>query len=275
MSYFLWAILSGAFFSLFLIGGLFFFGANLKHRIYGLLHANFYFLRDYHIEYWAPIVGVTVFLSGYMLLESLVYAGIAFILFLLFFYGLLRQLNLHLHRQIIAEIPFFLRLLGAALQSGLSVQSALQQIISEWQGPLRKELSLLLRELQVGVPLIKALGNLRGRMPVPAVNMMTLALEVSLRSGGTVAPLLDEIAENIQQRIELQNKISALSLQGKLQAYVLTIVPYLLLAALYWLDKSWVLPFKESLIGNLVFSFCLLMSVVGFFIIQRMVNIRI
>src|SRR5699024_12049210 len=112
MSYFLWAILSGAFFSLFLIGGLFFFGSNLKHTIYDLLHANFYFLRDYHIEYWAPIVGVTVFLSGYMLLESLVYAGIALILFLLFFYVLLRLLILFLHRQIIAEFLFFFLFVG-------------------------------------------------------------------------------------------------------------------------------------------------------------------
>ncbi|HLR29672.1 MAG TPA: type II secretion system F family protein [Paenalcaligenes sp.] len=275
MSYFLWAILSGIFFSLFLIGGLFFFGASLKHRIYGLLHANFYFLRDYHIEYWAPITGVAVFLSGYILLNSLVYSGLVLFLFLLFVYALLKQLNFHLHRKIISEIPFFLRLLGAALQSGLSVQSALQETISDWQGPLRKELSLLLRELQVGVSLLNALENFRGRMPVPAVNMMTLALEVSLRSGGTVAPLLEEIAENIQQRIELQNKISALALQGKLQAHVLTIVPYLLLAALYWLDKSWVLPFKESLIGNVVLSLCLLMSVIGFFVIQKMVDIRI
>src|SRR5699024_9926140 len=163
MSYFLWAILSGIFFSLFLIGGLFYFGASLKHGIYGLLHANFYFFRGYHIEYWAPITGVAVFLSGYILLNSLVYSGLVLFLFLLFVYALLKQLNFHLHRKIISEIPFFLRLLGAALQSGLSVQSALQETISDWQGPLRKELSLLLRELQVGVSLLNALENFRGR----------------------------------------------------------------------------------------------------------------
>lgn len=275
MSYFFWAILSGTFFALFVISGLFIFGTTIKHRLYGLLYANFYFLRDYHIEYWAPGIGVAVFLGAYTLLGTLIYSSVALFLFLFFMYVLLKKINLYLHQKIIAEIPFFLRLLGAALRSGLSVQSALQEIIHQWQGPLRKELSLLLRELQVGVPLVNALANFRQRMPVPAVNMMTMALEVSLRSGGAVAPLLDELAENIQHRIELQHKISALSLQGKMQAYVLTVVPYLLMAVLYWLDESWVMPFKESLIGNIIFSLCLLMSVVGFFIIQKMVNIRL
>jgi len=260
---------------LFLIVGLFFFGTGLKDSLYKILYANFYFLRDYYIEYWVISAGVAVFLCGYVVLSSLVYAAVLLVLFLFFVYVFLKQFNLFLHKKIVSEIPFFLRLLGASLQSGLSVQSALQEIIQQWKGPLGKELSLLLRELQIGISLVDALARFRERVPVPAVHMMTLALEVSLRSGGSVAPLLNEIAENIQQRIELQNKISALSLQGKLQAYVLTAVPYLLLVVLYWLDESWVMPFKQSLIGNVVFSLCVLMSVIGFVIIQRMVNIRI
>lgn len=273
--YFIWAILSGMALSAFFIGLLFFLGGSFKSRVYSLLYDNFYFLRDYHIEYWVLSTGVIVFLLGYAVLNSVIYSGLLLFLSLFLVYTILKKLNFYVHQKIVAEIPFFLRLLSASLQSGLSIQSALQEIISQWKGPLKKELGLLLRELQVGVSLVEALAHLRTRVPIAAIQMMSLALEVSLRSGGSVAPLLDEIAENIQLRIELQHKISALSLQGKLQAYVLTAIPYILLVVLYWLDESWVEPFKSSLVGNLVFSLCIVMSIVGFLVIQKMVTIRL
>lgn len=257
--YYVWAILFGALLSLALVFLLFIYGQNIKKRFYNLLYRNFYFLREYYIEYWALSAAVIVFFVVYFSFYSVIYALLAVIACLFLLYLILNALNQYIQKKIVADIPFFLRLLAAALQSGLSMQSAITEIVQSWQGPLRKELSLLLRELQVGVSLAQALQNLRQRLPAEGIEMMTLSLEVAIQSGGSVAPLLHKIADNINQKVELEHKISALSMQGKLQAYVLTAVPYLLLVVLYWLDKDWVKPFKETLLGHLVLGFCVLM----------------
>src|SRR5690625_7011324 len=106
MSYFFWAILSGTFFALFVISGLFIFGTTIKHRLYGLLYANFYFLRDYHLEYGAPAMGVAVFLGAYTLLGTLIYSRVALFLFLFFLYVLLKKFNLYFHQRLINKVPF-------------------------------------------------------------------------------------------------------------------------------------------------------------------------
>jgi|SRR5690625_91546 len=273
--YYVWAILFGALLSLALVFLLFIYGQNIKKRFYNLLYRNFYFLREYYIEYWALSAAVIVFFVVYFSFYSVIYALLAVIACLFLLYLILNALNQYIQKKIVADIPFFLRLLAAALQSGLSMQSAITEIVQSWQGPLRKELSLLLRELQVGVSLAQALQNLRQRLPAEGIEMMTLSLEVAIQSGGSVAPLLHKIADNINQKVELEHKISALSMQGKLQAYVLTAVPYLLLVVLYWLDKDWVKPFKETLLGHLVLGFCVLMSGAGFYLINKMVKIKV
>lgn len=251
------------------------YGQELKSKLYGFLDRNFYFLRDYHIEYWLINISVVIFFIAYYITQKVIYAVLLNTLSLICFYFLLEFINNYIERKIEQEIPSFLRLLAASLQAGQSLHSALKDTIQSCQGPLKKEMNFVLRELQVGLSLQQALTHLRQRMPTPSVNMMTLSLEVAFNSGASIAELLHELASSIQQKIELQYKIQALSLQGRLQAYVLTAVPYVLLALLYWVDASWIMPFTQTLAGNIVLAFCVLMSITGFYFIKKIVDIKI
>lgn len=262
-------------FSVFLLIFLFIYGQNLKRYFYQTLDSNFYFLRNYHLEYWLVFTALVVFFSVYISFFSVVYAFFSVLVFLVLFYYLLKKINKYITRRIETDIPLFLRILAAGLQSGLSIQAALQETVENWQGPLKREMALLLRELQLGGGLAQGLRHLRERLPSTGVVMMSLSLEVALTSGGSVAPLLNSIAETINQKIELQQKISTLTFQGKLQAVLLTIIPYILLAVLYAIDTEWLNPFFDSLIGNVVLIICFLMSLAGFVVINKMTNIKI
>lgn len=251
------------------------YGQSLKSLFYDLLQRNFYFLREYNIEYWLMYLSVFLFFLWYLLIANIIYAAGLTLAILFIFYLLLNFINSRIEQKLEREIPSFLRLLAASLQAGQSMQIALRDTVQGCQGPLKKELNYVLRELQVGLSLNEALKNLRSRMPTPSVNMMTLSLEVAFKSGASIADLLHELAESINQELELQYKIQALSLQGRLQAYVLTAVPYILLMVLYWVDKSWIIPFTQTVLGNMVLGFCFVMSAVGFYIIRKLVNIKV
>src|SRR5690625_339782 len=251
------------------------YGHSLKKRLYDTLHKNFYFLRDYHIEYWFIYFFLFVFFISYFVFEVIVYAVLFTLLSLVFLYFLLNTINSYIERKIEREIPSFLRLLAASLQAGQSLQSALKDTVQSIQGPLKKEMSYVLRELQIGLSFNEALSNLRTRMPSPSISMMAISLQVASQSGASIADLLHELASSINQKIELHYKVQALSLQGRLQAYVLTAVPYIMLAVLYWVGESWITPFNGTLLGNADLGFCLLMSVVGFYFIKIMVNINV
>lgn len=251
------------------------YGQSLKSLFYDLLQRNFYFLREYNIDYWLMYVAVLLLFLSYVLINNILYAAGLTLALLFIFYLLLNIINGRMEKKLEREIPSFLRLLAASLQAGQSMQTALRDTVQGCQGPLKKEMNYLLRELQVGLSLNEALKNLRRRMPTRSMNMMTLSLEVAFKSGASIADLLNELADSINQELELHYKIQALSLQGRLQAYVLTAVPYVLLLVLYWVDEGWIIPFTQTLLGNLVLGFCFVMSAVGFYIIRKLVNIRI
>lgn len=253
---------------------LFIYGQSIKGYFYQTLDKNFYFLRNYHIEYYLVLSSLIVFFIIYLSFFSILYAFASVAVYMVFFYFVLKVINDHINKKIEKDIPLFLRLLAAGLQSGLSIAAALQETVGNWQGPLKREMGLLLRELQFGGSLTQGLRHLRERLPIAGVVMMSLSLEVALTSGGSVAPLLNAIADTINQKVELQQKINTLTFQGKLQAMLLTIIPYFLLLVLYWLDSSWLAPFFETWIGNLVLVFCVLMSAVGFMVINKMTKIK-
>src|SRR5690625_2428667 len=246
-----------------------------KSFFYQILYDRFYFIKDYNIEYWFLITVNLIFFISYYIFNKLFFSLIFISLFFILFYVFLNYLQEQVIKKIENDIPLFLKLLAASLSSGYSIQAALKENIYHWQGPLQKEMGLLLHELQVGHSLNEALANLRQRLPSEGIKIMALTLEVALHSGGSVAGLLDQLADNLNKKIDLEQKIDALSFQGKIQAYVLTLIPYVLLFILYWLYPNWIAPFFESMLGNLVLLFCITMSFIGFYFINKIINIKI
>jgi tight adherence protein B len=62
------------------------------------------------------------------------------------------------------QLPDALRILAAALSSGSSFSTALSVMAKDLNPPLSQELSLILREQRVGIPLQDALENFRLRI---------------------------------------------------------------------------------------------------------------
>src|SRR5690625_772695 len=155
--------LTTLFCALVLSGLLFFvlhvYGPSLKKRLSDTLHKNFYFLRDYHIEYWFIYFFLFVFFISYFVFKGIVYAVLFTLLSLGFLYFLLNTINSYIERKIEREIPSFLRLLAASLQAGQSLQSALKDTVPSIQGPRKKEMRYVLREVQRGVRCQEASRN--------------------------------------------------------------------------------------------------------------------
>lgn len=136
------------------------------------------------------------------------------------------------------QLPLALLQLAGALKAGAGMSAALRHITEHSEAPLSQEFALVLREQRLGVTLEAALEHLRERMPSEASALMVSAIRVALRTGGNLAETLEQVATTLRDRLQLQGKIRALTSQGRMQAWILGVLPLLLLGVLSYLDPD-------------------------------------
>ena len=136
------------------------------------------------------------------------------------------------------QLPDALRMIAGSLAAGASFSSALNAIARDLYPPLSQEISLVLREQRVGIPLQDALNNFRLRVDTDSVAQVTTLLRVGVESGGSLSALVDRLASSLEAQQHMELKVDMLTTQGKMQAVVIGVLPVLLLVVLCWIDSA-------------------------------------
>jgi tight adherence protein B len=97
-----------------------------------------------------------------------------------------------------SQWPDALTAIAGALRSGASIGIALKHFAEDAPAPMSQELSLVMREHRMGMPLDQALTELKRRMPTESVELVTALLAVGNASGGSMADLLDRLSSNLR-----------------------------------------------------------------------------
>lgn len=174
-----------------------------------------------------------------------------------------------------AQWPDALTAIAGALRSGASIGIALKNVAQDAPSPMSQELSLVLREHRMGLPLNQALSELNRRMPTESVELVTALLAVGNASGGSLADLLERLSTNLRARQHVTGKISVLTAQGKMQAWVMGALPLLLLAALSQIDPLSVELMFFSETGQLMLGIVMLLEGLGVFWLRRILTIEV
>jgi tight adherence protein B len=140
---------------------------------------------------------------------------------------------------------------------------------------MSQELSLVIREHRMGLPLNQALADLRGRMPTETVELVTVLLTVGNSSGGSMADLLERLSNNLRARQHMTGKMSMLTAQGKMQAWVMGALPLVLLFALSLVDPASVELMLFSQTGQLLLALVLILECLGVMWLRRILAIKV
>lgn len=173
------------------------------------------------------------------------------------------------------QLPLMLSMLASALKSGSGVQIALKTVVQEAQAPLSQEFGLVLREQRLGLSFDEALSNLASRMPAEATYLVVSSLKISSQTGGNLAEALDRVATTLRAIKQIEDKIEALTSQGKFQAKVMVCLPIVLMFALNMGDVQTLSLLWTTQIGWLVLSVLIFLECCGIFFIRKIVRVDI
>lgn len=128
------------------------------------------------------------------------------------------------------ELPAMLDLLRVSVRSGLSLGAALGEVGRRTSGPLALEWRAVGREVELGVPLRRALAGLTRRAPLPEVVALAQALGRAARHGAPLSDTLEAQARDARAASRRRIQEEAARAAPKIQLVVaLLLVPSVLL----------------------------------------------
>ena len=173
------------------------------------------------------------------------------------------------------QLPDALQMLAGTARAGLSLPAAIRPGGGALAPPLQQELLLLQHEQRLGVSLDDALENLALRVPAQPVKLMVSAMRIASETGGGLAETLERTATTLRSQHAMELKIRALTAQGKLQAWVVGLLPLFLLWVLTHMEPEAMALLWTTRMGWAVLAVVLVMELTGVLLIRRIVSIDI
>jgi tight adherence protein B len=174
-----------------------------------------------------------------------------------------------------AQLPDALNIIVRSLRIGHPFVSAIGLAAREMRDPIAVELAITSEEIGFGQDVTTAVANLHRRVGQDDLLFLVTAISVQSQTGGNLAEVLARLATLMRQRSTLQLKVKALSAEGRLSAWFLTAMPFILYGAVRLLSKDYFAELTGSpvLVPALVYGWISL--IVSNIVIYRMVNFKI
>ena len=174
-----------------------------------------------------------------------------------------------------SQLPDALMMLCGGLRAGIGFSSAIQQLVAEAQAPLAQEFSLVLREMRLGVTLEQSLANLSRRMPTQSTTLVVSAMRIASETGGGLAETLERTAQTIRSRLQMEGKIGALTAQGKLQAWVVGLLPVVLMLILDRMEPEAMAMMWHTRMGWATLAIIAFLEMMGVYVIRKIIAIDV
>lgn len=173
------------------------------------------------------------------------------------------------------QLPDALDLMGRGLRAGHAFSGALGMVGTESSEPIAGEFRITFDEINFGVSLDDALLNLATRVPSTDLHYFVIAVLLQRDTGGNLAELLGNLSALIRARFKLFGTIRVLSAEGRLSAWVLSLLPFVAAGLFTLVNPAFMSILWTDPAGLMLIWVALGMAVFGIFWMWRIVKIHV
>lgn len=172
------------------------------------------------------------------------------------------------------QLPETLITMAASLKAGHAFNQAIQSAVNEGAEPSAKEFSRVLAETQLGMQSELALEAMAHRMKSYNFGFVVMSVNIQRTVGGSLADILDMVADTVRQRQQFEKKVKALTAQGRMSAYVLIAMPFLMALAIFAINPKYMQILWTDPIGRMMIAIGLVSMAFGAMIIRKIVAFK-
>lgn len=173
------------------------------------------------------------------------------------------------------QFPVALDIFVRALRSGHPIAAAIDLLTQEMDDPIGSEFGLVADEVSYGAELTDAIEDMANRWDLEDIRMFVVSLSVQLETGGNLAEILENLSEVVRARASLYLKVRALSSEGRMTGWILTVLPVFTMVSMFLVNPGFYLDVAGDPIFLFGFPGLLLLYLVGFLWIRKLVDIKV
>lgn len=171
-----------------------------------------------------------------------------------------------------AQLPDALDMIVRSLRAGHPTTVAIGLVAREMPDPLGTEFGIVTDEITFGLSLEQAVRKLSERVGFDGLHLLSVSLSIQAKTGGNLTDILSNLASVLRERRKLRLKIRALSAEGRMSAWIISLFPVFMFGILMGIAPSYYGDVWQSPIILPVFTAFGLWALLGDLIMYRMVN---
>jgi tight adherence protein B len=178
-------------------------------------------------------------------------------------------------RKLEQQLPDALDLITRAMRAGHSLPLGVQMVSDEMRDPVAAEFRLVHEQISFGMSLQQALASLCERVPLTDYRYFVIAVLIQRQSGGNLTEVLGKLSQLIRERHKLFARVRVLSAEGRMSAWVLSVLPFALGGLLHLFNPGFISRLWTDPLGISMLRTMLAMMALGILILIRIVKIRV
>lgn len=181
------------------------------------------------------------------------------------------------------QLGDMLNLMVNGLRAGYSIMQAMEAVSRELPAPISDEFHRVVQEMQIGIPMEKALDNLFRRIPSDDLDFVITAINVQREVGGNLSEILDTISFTIRERVRIKGEIRVMTASVRSSGVILSLIPLGLALALWFISPEYIGTFfaPTDLLGGQPWCGIISVSVIlglilaGYFVMMKIADIEV
>ncbi|MER9326519.1 type II secretion system F family protein [Mesorhizobium sp. M0488] len=175
-------------------------------------------------------------------------------------------------RKFAKQLPDALDMIVRSLRAGHPASVAIGLVAREMPDPLGTEFGIVADEITFGLSIEQAVRKLSQRVGFEGLQLLSVSLSIQAKTGGNLTEILANLSSVLRERQKLRMKIRALSAEGRVSAWIISLFPVAMFLILQLIAPA----YYGAVWGNpMIFPVFLifgLWALLGDFIMYRMVT---
>ncbi|WP_095056586.1 MULTISPECIES: type II secretion system F family protein [unclassified Pseudomonas] len=172
-------------------------------------------------------------------------------------------------------LPDALDSMCRALRAGHPFNETLRLVAEEHRGPVAHEFGLTFADINYGNDVRRAMLGLLERMPSMTVMMLVTSILIHRETGGNLTEVLERLSRLIRGRFRFQRKVKTLSAEGRMSAWVLVAVPFVLAIVILITTPNYMPMLINDPNGRKMIIGAFSAMLIGIFWIRKIIRIQV
>lgn len=176
------------------------------------------------------------------------------------------------------QLGDMLNLMVNGLRAGYSTMQAMEAVSKELPSPISDEFRRVVQEMQLGIPMERALDNLLQRIQSDDLDLVITAINVQREVGGNLAEILDTISFTIRERVRIKGEIRVLTTQVMYSGRFLAMMPIFVILILYVLNRDYLMTYldpESGICGYIALGVAAILIIAGYFAMKKLGDIEV